>query len=185
MSFIDSSRAGRQQPRFTKQTTERQIVVEVGERVKKPRVVRDGLAIGVHQIDPTIFEDFFGGRRPLRQVVVGQSIPAGTPVREGTSVDLVLAAPGRIPLRIVRGVHTGISTEMTIDAAYNRLVAQREPELRRIVARTEERGALAIEDENRLGEIFGEADFPLSDQPGSDVEAAYTTVQTLLTFGGG
>jgi hypothetical protein len=162
-----------------------QVVVDIGDRVKAPQVVRDGVAVGVHEIDPSIYDEFFAGRQPVRQVVVRQSIPAGTAVPEGTAVDIVLAQPSRVPIRIVKGVHTGLSTSETFQSAYSRLVGSREAEVRRIVARTEERGGLAVEDEARINEIFTEAEIPVTAEPGRDVDAAYATMQTLLTFGGG
>lgn len=160
-----------------------EVFIEVGDKRRDAHVVRNGIPLGSYELNPQIFDDFFAGRPRVDLKVVSQSIAAGTPVPEGTTVDLVLAQPGRLPLGVIEGVHRDL-VDQEIAATFQSVVGNREHDIRRIVARTEERGALTAQDEQSVREIFRAADLPVTEEAGRTVDAAYNTMRVLLTFGG-
>lgn len=160
-----------------------EVFIEVGDKRRDAHVVRNGIPLGSYELNPAIFDEFFAGRPRVDLKVVSQSIAAGTPVPEGTTVNLVLAQPGRLPVGVIEGVHRDL-VDQEIAATFQRVVGQRENDIRRIVARTEERGALTADDEQTVREIFQQADLSVTEEAGRSVDAAYNTMRVLLTFGG-
>lgn len=164
-------------------TDVQQVFVEVGDRRRDANVVRNGVPLGTYELNRDVFEEFFAGRPRVDLKVVSQSIAAGTPIPEGTTVDLVLAQPSRLPVGVIAGVHRDLAQD-EIGTAFQRVVGDRESVVRRIIARTEERGALAAEDEQTITELFQQADLGMTGEPGRDVDAAYNTMRVLMTFRG-
>lgn len=160
------------------------VYVDVGSRKIESQVERDGVPIGVLHIDEAVLADHILERPVLQVRVVSQSVPAGTPVPEGTTVDLVMAPPFDLPVGVVTGVHTGLK-RFTIADAYTRLVADN-PLVNRIVTRAAA-GQLGAEDAAAVRQIFAEAQLDgveITDEPGQDVTAAVETLRVLKTFGG-
>ena len=157
------------------------VFVDVGAKRVDANVSRNGVPVGVHEIDPDVLNDVIVDKPPAKFVIVSQSVKAGTPVPVGAAVDLILARPGTLPLGILVGVHIALKNE-PIDRAYARLVAGN-PQVNRIVARAAS-GPLSKADEQAVAELFLSKDVPLADQPGRDVTAAVETLRALVTFGG-
>lgn len=160
------------------------VYVDVGSRRIESQVERDGVPIGVLNIDPAVLADHILVRPVLRVRVVSQSVAAGTPVPVGTTVDLVMATPFDLPVGVVTGVHAGLKT-LTMADAYAKLVADN-PLVNRIVTRAAA-GQLGAEDAAAVREIFaasGIAGVSVTDEPGRDVVAAVETLRVLTTFGG-
>lgn len=157
------------------------VFVDVGARKIESRVVRDGVPIGVHQIDPDVLRDVVIGEPIIGYRIVDQTVPPGTPVPLDTAIDVVMARPGPLPVGIVTGVHADLR-QFTIDDAFNRLVAGK-PQAQRIVARAAE-GPLSADDEQVVRDLFQAADFSIEETPGRDVAAGLETLRVLTTFGG-
>jgi hypothetical protein len=156
------------------------VYVDVGSRKIESQIERDGVPIGVLPINKEILEEAILVRPILQVKVVSQSVPAGTPVPVGTTVDLVMAAPGRLPVGVVSGVHDAFK-EFTIADAHAALVADN-PLVNRIVTHATE-GQLSAEDANAVKEIFSNANVEVTDEPGKDLNAAVATLSMLKTFG--
>jgi hypothetical protein len=93
-------------------------VIDVSEKPLKPNVVRAGkqvpfVALNKNIVDALIAPDVIvqPGQAPR---VVSQSIPAGTKVARGASVDLVLAPRSRIPGGVFAGGHAALA-ERNVD----------------------------------------------------------------------
>lgn len=157
------------------------VFVDVGARKIDANVVRDGISVGVHQIDPDILDEIIIDRPPVRFTIVGQSVAAGTPVPVGTAIDVTLARPGGLPIGVVTGVLTPLRT-LSVAEGFERFVAGK-PQVRRIVARAGT-GVVSAEDEQAVREIFQSQDVAITDEPGHDVDAAIETLRMLNTFGG-
>ncbi len=157
------------------------VFVDVGARKIESKVVRDGIPIGVHEINPDILDDIIVGRPPVRFTIVGQSVATGTPVPVGTAINITLARPGDLPIGVITGVLTPVAT-LTIDQGFSRFVAG-QPQVSRIIARAAS-GSISGEDEQAVRDLFAAQDVVLVDEPGRDVTAAVETLRMLSTFGG-
>lgn len=160
-------------------STQDVVFVDVGSRAIESRVVRDGIPIGALKIDPDVLADVVVQRPVVNFRVVGQSIAAGTPVPQGTTVDVTLARPGQLPIGVVTGVHRDLK-ELTVEEGFSRFV---NPATRRVLARTAA-GPLSSEDEQTIKDVFRQNDVTVGDEPGRDVGAALETLRMLSTFGG-
>ncbi|NEA30684.1 hypothetical protein [Streptomyces sp. SID13031] len=157
------------------------VFIEVGARQIESNVVRNGVPISVHEIDPDILNDIVIGEPIILYRIVGQSVRPGTPVPLDTVVDLTLARPDRLPVGIVRGVHESLR-QTTISDAFNRLVRGK-PQAQRLVVRAAE-GPLSAVDEQALKDLFLSGDVTIEqDVPGRDVQASIETLKMLTSFG--
>jgi len=157
------------------------VFVDVGARKIDANVVRDGISVGVHEINQDVLDNIIIERPPIRLTIVSQSVPAGTPVPVGSAIDVTMARPGQLPIGVITGVLTPIAT-LTVDEGFDRFVAGN-PQVRRIVGRAGT-GVVTAEDEQAVREIFLNQDIALTDEPGRDVTAAIETLRMLNTFGG-
>jgi|EndMetStandDraft_8_1072994.scaffolds.fasta_scaffold301832_2 hypothetical protein len=157
------------------------VFVDVGARKIDANVVRDGISVGVHEINQDVLDDIIIDRPPIRLTIVSQSVPAGTPVPVGTAIDVTMARPGQLPIGVITGVLTPVAT-LTVEEGFDRFVAGN-PQVRRIVGRAGT-GVVTAEDEQAVREIFLNQDIALTDEPGRDVTAAIETLRMLNTFGG-
>jgi len=157
------------------------VFIDVGARQIESNVVRDGIPIAVHDIDPDILNDVVIGEPIILYRIVSQSVKPGTPVPLDTVVDLTLARPNTLPVGIVRGVHEGLRAT-SIGNAYDRLVRGK-PQAQRLVVRASE-GPLSSTDVQVLKDLFLSGDVTIEDTvPGRDVQASIETLKMLTSFG--
>ena len=155
------------------------VYVDVGSRKIDSLITRDGIPIGQHTIDPEILKRIIVDRPVVAFRIVNQSVPAGTPVPQGTTIDVLMARPGNLPLGVVTGVHLDLR-EQTVEQNFARFI---NPATRRVVARAAE-GPLSGEDEQTIKRIFAQNQVEVTEEPGKDVDAALETLRMLTTFGG-
>lgn len=160
---------------------EKTVFIDVGAKKIDARVSRNGLPIGVFQVDHGVLDDIIVTRPTQRLRVVSQSVRAGTPVPVGTSVDLVMAPAGKFPIGIVTGTHQVLKA-IEVDTGFNRFIAGK-PQVNRILARAAA-GPLSREDEQAVKELFAAEQVEVTDTPGHDVTAAVETLRMLNAFGG-
>ncbi len=156
------------------------VFVDVGSRKISSQVERDGVPIGTLPINKAVLDEAILTRPILQVKVVSQSVPPGTPVPVGTTVDLVMANPFTLPVGVIDGVHEQFRG-IPIREAYDRLVGTN-PLVNRIVTHSVA-GQLSNEDNAAVREIFGQAGVDVTDQPGTDLNAAVATLVALTTFG--
>ena len=178
-SSVGSKAAAASSAAFEKpQTT---VFVDVGARKIDANITRDGVAITALPIDLDALDDIITGRPQVRTKVVSQSIPAGTPVRVGSTVDLVLAQPSQVPIRIIEGVHVELR-ERTFDSIYSTTIAQN-AELRRVLARTADPETLTPTDAQVVRSALNTMDISVTDEPGRDLNAGFIALKAGMTFG--
>lgn len=156
------------------------VYVDVGSRKIESQIERDGVPVGVLAVNQDVLNEAILARPILQVKVVSQSIAPGTPVPVGTSIDLVMAAPGRLPVGVITGIHDHFKG-LAIEDAYASLVANN-PVVSRIVTHSAA-GQLSTEDATAVKAIFANANAPVTDEPGSDINAAVATLSMLQTFG--
>jgi len=130
------------------------VYVDVGSRKIESQIERDGVPIGVLPINKEILDREILIRPVLKVRVVSQSVPPGTPVPIGTTVDLVMAFPGTLPVGVISGVHEAFK-DVQIAEAFTRLVADN-PLVNRIVTNASA-GQLSTEDTTAVKKIFADA----------------------------
>jgi len=157
------------------------VYVDVGSRKIESQIERDGVPIGVLAVNKTVLDREILVRPILKVKVVSQSVAPGTPVPVGTTVDLVMAFPGTLPVGVISGVHEAFK-DIQISEAFTTLVAGN-PLVNRIVTHAAE-GQLSPEDTNAVRTIFADAGAEVDDDPKSDINAAVATLVMLKTFGG-
>lgn len=157
------------------------VFVDVGARRIDANVTRDGLPVGIHQIDQDILGDLIIDRPITRYTIVSQSVPAGTPIAVGTSIDVTITQPGRLPVGVVLGTLTAFRNRTMADAFQGVIAGN--PQARRIIARAAS-GPLSGEDESVVRQIFLNQDVPITEEPGHDIGAALATLNAINAFGG-
>jgi hypothetical protein len=156
------------------------VFVDVGAKRIDSNVVRDGIPVGIHAIDPEVLGSAIIDRPILRVRIVSQSIPPGTPVPQGSSVNVVLASPFELPVGVIAGTHLGLKQTL-MGPAFAQFVANN-PQVQRIVARAST-GTLSGEDETAVRQIFANQGIDVTNEPGRDVGAAVESLRVLTTFG--
>jgi hypothetical protein len=169
---------------FTRSTAELQdtVFVDVGERVIDAQVVRDGIDVGVFEIDDVRLDDIIGGRRPINQRVVGQSIVPGVAVAVGTAVNLVVANTVLFPAGVITGVLTEVA-DQPLGELHQRLVVNHPEDTDRILSKVGAGNTLPPAEEARLRAVFEAENIAIGDEPGNDLGAAVATLRAAKTFG--
>lgn len=165
----------------TFRTTDDVVFVDVGERVIEPSIVRDGINVGVFEIDDTILDDIIVGRAPIVQRVIRQSVAPGTPVPIGTAVNLVMAPTRNLPAGVINGALLALAQE-PLGNIYESFVRDN-PATSRILGKVGPGNTLPPTETTQLRELFESQGVTLDDQSGNDVSAAIETLRAAYTFG--
>jgi hypothetical protein len=164
-------------PRKTQET----VFVELGESVQKAQIARDGVQVALVDINPAVLNEVIAGRPPVVTKVVSQSVAAGTSVPKGTTIDIVLAEPRRLPTRIIQDVHVGLA-QREIGQVFDTFLKDNVA-VRSVIARNERPETLSSADQAILVTAFQQADVPITAEPGHTVNEAFNTLQAAFTFG--
>jgi len=175
-----AARAARANASSASDATSQSVFVDVGARKIDSQIERDGVPIAALAVNAAALQEVVLGRPIMRPKIVSQSIPAGTPVPVGTAVTLGLAPTENINVGLIEGVHEQFAARPVAEA-YATLVANN-PLVSRVVAHNAA-GQLTPEDAQVVTQIFENAQAPITDQPGSDLNAALATLTMLKTFG--
>lgn len=162
---------------------ERTVFVEIGEAVKSAQIVREGATVPILDLDLDIVEETLAGTTRVVNKVVSQSVSPGTSVPQGTAVDIILAPPRRLPIRIIRDAHV-VLADRTMGEVFDSFVKDN-PAVRRAVARNQTAETLTETDRAAITTALQSAEVPVSDEPGRSVESAFTALQAAFTFGVG
>lgn len=149
---------------------------------QRAKIVRDGKPVGQVVVNQDRISDVFVGYRPVNGRVVTQSIAAGVPVAKGTTVNLVLAEPSRIPINVVDGVHAAL-VEETMSSLYDRFLKD-DPELSNIVANAAAGASTPAADVAKVQEKAAARGVEVTEKAGQDFTAFMTGLQAAYTFNG-
>src|SRR5215210_174599 len=109
------------------------VFVELGQATKSAQIVREGVGVPVLEMDLDILRNVLAGTPRIQAKVVTQSIPAGVSVSPGSTIDVVLAEPERLPASIIQDAHVVLGRR-TIGEISEQFIRNNES-LRRVVAR--------------------------------------------------
>lgn len=158
-------------------STDDVVFIDVGNRAIESNVIRDGIKVGIYEIDDDVIDEIVIGPA-VRQVVISQSVPPLTPVPVGTAIDLELAPTAKFPGRIIPGLLEEVQ-EIEFAELYQKLVLGR-PEAAQILTRVGPDNVLPERESELLVSLFEDAGFTVDDDNAS---AALLTLQAANTFG--
>lgn len=165
-------------PRATGPAT---VFVNLGESEKQANISRDGVAVPVVPIDIGIIDEVVPIIPRLAPRVVSQSIPAGTRVAAGATVEVVMASPFDLPTRIVPDTHAQLR-ETSLDLVYQRFVRDRD-DVRAVLARNPTPDTLSDGDRAALQNAFSANDLSVDEAvPGLGFRNAFLALQAAQTF---
>lgn len=149
------------------------ILVEVGREAIRADVVRNGVALPDLVIDASIISSIL---RPIaiQTKVVTQSVEAGRAVPRGTVVDLTVAEPGRLPIKVFSGVHKALA-DSAVDDVFSTFIDPN-PAIRGILTRVNDPAALTTGDREALRTVLAANNVDLADAPDQDEAAAFTAL---------
>jgi hypothetical protein len=157
------------------------VFIELGESGKKPVIVRDGASVAVVRPLPDKLGDLLAGSDLVIFKVVSQSIAPGAVVPKGTSVDLVLAPPFRIPLNVFDNVHLALA-DQPVEAVFNNFI-RNDPEVRNVLARNDSFESLSDRDKTILTQRAQAQNVQLDEQAGTNLAGLFGALQAANTFG--
>ncbi|CAN5116939.1 hypothetical protein BH18ACT4_BH18ACT4_06250 [soil metagenome] len=156
------------------------VYIQLGESSKRANVFRDEFEIPVFELDQSVLDDFFSGRPTVDQKIVSQSIPAGTVVKRGTAVDIVLSEPSLIPGGIVASGHVALA-QQTVGTIYSDLVAD-DTEVLSVLARNPDPTKMSSTDQALLVRVAEQHDINIGDEPGQTVVNFATSLHFANTM---
>lgn len=157
------------------------VFVELGEAAQKAQIARDGIGVPTIRLNTDALQNIIAGRPQLVTKVVSQSVAPGTAVPRGTSVDVVLAQPGALPIEVIRDPHVSLSGR-TLSNVYDSFIRDNAA-VRNVLARNDSATTLSTADRGVIESAFQAHDVPVSDQPGQGIEQAFSSLQAAFTFG--
>lgn len=162
-------------------STDDVVFVDVGSRVIESAIIRDGINVGVFDIDDSILDDIIVGRPPVVQRVIRQSIAPGTSVAVGTAVNLVMAPTKNLPTGVINGSLVALA-QQPLGSIYEDFVRDNAT-AGRILGKVGPGNTLPPTETTQLRELFEAQGVTLDDQAGNDVSAAIETLRAAHTFG--
>lgn len=157
------------------------VFVELGQATKSAQIVREGVGVPVLEMDFEVLRGVLAGTPRIQAKVVTQSIPAGVSVSPGSTIDIVLAEPDRLPASIIQDGHVALG-ERTIGQIHEQFIRNNEA-VRRVVARNPTAEALTDADIGVLTAALGQGGVEVSNDAGRTVENAFNVLQAAFTFG--
>jgi hypothetical protein len=157
------------------------VFVALGDKAAQAAITRDNFQIPVIPIDPGQLGNVHLVPPVFSQRVVSQSIPPGTRVPQGTSVDLVLAPPTILPMNIVSNVHPGLAP-FTLATVYTQFIRD-SAELQGVLSRNTTAPSPSSADGQAIVSALTGLNPPVQ-ATADDVAAAFAGLQAAMTFGG-
>ena len=155
------------------------VFVDVAEEPTRAEVSRAGIPVGEIAVNPEVIGSFLDDLVVVQTKVVTQSIVPGTAVARGTAIDIQLANPSNLPVRVVPGVHKSFEN-LTMKQLNDQFAAN--TTVRDIVRRTTSADDLTAAERETLTSAFAAANVPIDDD--NPVDAAFAGVKAAFTFQG-
>jgi hypothetical protein len=160
------------------------LMLEVSAAPAKAKVVREGYQVPPVGLNKQAADFFIDNLRPLdpKQTprVVTQSIPSGTKVTRGTTVDLVLAPPSDIPFGIFDNVHRDLKQRSVSDLVDTML---QNTTVRQTLLKYDKPEDVPTADKALLQSEFGKVQVTIDEgQPDTGFAAAFNAARGALAF---
>jgi hypothetical protein len=153
------------------------VFVDVAEQATRAEISRGGFALGEVAVRPDLITTFLEDLVVIRTKVVSQSVVPGTAVARGTAIDVVIANPSEIPVRVIPNGH--VQFENFTMAQLNERFAGNAT-VRDIIRRRTSPDELTASEKQTLTTAIQEQDVLIDEQ--NTVEQAFTSIQAAFTF---
>jgi hypothetical protein len=155
------------------------VFVDVAQEPTRADISRGGFALGEVAVNPDLIASFLDDLQIVRTKVVSQAVLPGTAVARGTAIDLVLANPSDIPVRVIPGVHAAFQ-DLTMAQLNTQFVSN--TAVRDIVRHASSADALTTAQRETLTTALQAANVPIDAE--NTVDAAFTGIQAAFTLMG-
>ena len=155
------------------------VFVDVAEEPTRAEVSRAGIPVGEITVNAEIIGSFLDDLIVVQTKVVTQTIVPGTAVARGTAIDIQLANPGKLPVRVIPGVHSAFEN-LTMSQLNDQFAGN--ATVRDIVKRRTSAEDLTAAERETLTTAFQGANVPIEDQ--NTVDSAFAGVKAAFTFQG-
>jgi hypothetical protein len=153
------------------------VFVDVAEQATRAEVSRGGFALGEIAVNQDLLASFLDDLIVVQTKVVSQAVLAGTAVARGTAIDVVLANPSDLPVRVIPGSHAAFET-LTMAQLHGQF-AESSP-VRDLVRRRTSAEELTTAERQTLTTALQQAEVPIDEE--NTLDAAFTSIQAAFTF---
>lgn len=157
------------------------VFIELGRAAQRPLIARDGSPVPILHTLPDKIGDIVRGGDTVVVKVLTQSVPAGTTVPQGTSIDLMLSSPFNVPLGVFDGVHIALASR-DVANVYNTFIRE-DPAVRNVLARSETFDTLSETDRGIITQAATANGVTVTNQAGSTLANVFVALQAANTFG--
>ncbi|TML91507.1 MAG: hypothetical protein E6G08_00395 [Actinobacteria bacterium] len=157
------------------------VFVELGSVSQQANIARNGVQVPVVTLNPAVLENVLGQTTRLVPKVVSQSIQAGVSVAKGTTIDLVLAQPASLKVKVLQNAFVPLAEE-TLDTVFKNVVRDN-PQVQSVLARNISATSLSTADQATLTTALTQGGTAVTTDPGHTIDAAFNTLQAAFTFG--
>jgi len=144
------------------------VVKRAGVKVPRAELVAD-------RIDEELSLD-----EATAETVVSVFPPPGSTVPRGTKIDITLAQSWRLRPGILKVHHVGM-TGRTFETIYQQMLGNED--VKKLVSENRSGASMAKADRDRITSMLIQNQVTLSNESGSDFDAALATLRGALTFG--
>ena len=155
------------------------VFIDVSQTPTRADISRGGFALGEVAVNPDLIASFLDDLVVVRTKVVSQAVLPGTAVARGTAIDVVLANPSTIPVRVIPGVHSAFE-DLTMAQLNDRFAGN--TAVRDIVRHATSADQLTTAQRQTLTTALQEADVPVDAE--NTVDQAFTGIQAAFTLMG-
>jgi hypothetical protein len=162
-------------------------VIDVSERPAVANVIREGKQVPAVGVSANDLQNWLNvgiiGPIEDRRRVITQSVPAGTRIARISTVNIVLAEPGIIPVGVLDQPHRAlVDANFTVQRVLTNFLA--DPEIRNAVLDADRPDQIPPATQQRIRAEFNANEVPINDgDPVRDFGAAFRTLKSAAAFG--
>jgi hypothetical protein len=153
------------------------VFIDVAEEATRAEISRGGFPLGEVAVRPDLITTFLEDLVLVRTKVVSQAVLPGTAVARGTAIDVVIANPSEIPVRVIPNAHVAFEN-LTMAQLHGRFAEN--AAVRDIVRRRTKPDDLTANEKQALTTALQEQDVLIDEE--NPVEKAFTSIQAAFTF---
>lgn len=161
-------------------------IIDVSEKPAQANVVREGKLVPAVTTNAINLQNWLdlGVIRPAedQRRVVSQTVPTGTRVARGTTVDILLADPGIIPISVLDRPHRAlVDAGLTVQTVVTDFLS--DAEIRNAVLDADAPDQIPPATQERIRAAFTARSAPINDgDPARDFGSAFRTLKSAAAF---
>lgn len=156
------------------------VVVDLGT-TKKATIRRNGVKLPAVEVNTSVLEGILRGGIEVELTVARQSIPAGTTVPKGATVDLMLARTKEFPIGVIVGAHRALA-EVPIAHVSKKVLENNE--VLTLISEHNSTKTMTVAERERLVKFMAGVNAPVDEREGHDLEAGFKAVKGVFALAG-